>query len=119
MKTARPYRQTRRAAEAEANTERILRAAFDLFLERPFDQITLAAVAERAGVGLQTLIRRVESKDGLARAVNAWMGPRIDAARGAPDGSDPAAVAAALMRHYEPYGAVIDRTIRQEDVAPA
>ncbi len=38
----RPYRQRRRAEAAEANTERILQAALDLFVERPWDQITLA-----------------------------------------------------------------------------
>ena len=43
--TPRPYRQRRRAEAAEANTERILQAALDLFVERPWDQITLAAVA--------------------------------------------------------------------------
>src|SRR5438874_3100195 len=105
MKAAvRPYHQRTRAAGAEANTERILRAAHDLFLERPFDQVTLAAVAERAGVGLQTLIRRVGTKDGLARAVNAWIEPQVAADRGAPDSADPAQVAAAIARHYERWG---------------
>jgi AcrR family transcriptional regulator len=117
----RTYRQTRRAAEAEANTERILRAAHDLFLERPYDQITLAAVAERAGVGLQTLIRRVQTKDGLGRAVNDWVGPQIAADRGEPAATrgDPAAVAAAIARHYERWGESTDRTLRQEHVSPA
>src|SRR6476646_5369916 len=120
MKT-RAYHQTRRAAEAEANTERILRAAHDLFLERSFDQITLAAVAERAGVGVQTLIRRVGTKDGLARAVNAWVGPQVEADRGeaAATGGDPAAVAAAIARHYERWGDSADRMLRQEHASPA
>ena len=48
-------------------------AAPGLFMERPWDQITLAEPwRERAGGGLQTLIRRVGTKDGLARAVNTW-----------------------------------------------
>src|SRR3954451_822905 len=99
--TPRRYRQRRRAEAAEANTERIMEAALDLFVERPLDQITLAAVAERAGVGLQTLIRRVGTKDGLARAVNAWTVPQIEATRGEPVTSDPCEVATALARHYE------------------
>jgi AcrR family transcriptional regulator len=122
MKAApRPYRQQRRAAGAEANTERILEAAHDLFLERPYDQTTLAAVAERAGVGLQTLIRRVGTKDGLARAVNAWVGPQVAADRGDPAATrgDPAAVAAAIARHYERWGESADRMLRQEHVSPA
>jgi len=115
----RPYRQRRRAEAAEANTERILQAALDLFVERPWDQITLAAVAERAGVGLQTLIRRVGTKDGLSRAVNEWVAPQIAATRGEPASDDPHEVAAALARHYERWGASTDRMLRQEDASPS
>jgi len=115
----RPYRQRRRAAAAEANTERILQAALDLFEERPWDQITLAAIAERAGVGVQTVIRRFRTKDGVSRAVNAWVTPQIEDARGEPDGRDPGAVAAALERHYERWGASTDRMLRQQDASPA
>jgi AcrR family transcriptional regulator len=115
----RPYRQRRRAARAEANTERILRASYELFLERPFEQITLAAVAERAGVGLQTVIRRVGTKDGLARATNAWVVPQLAGERGEPDSADPLEVAAAMARHYERWGEATDRMMRQEDVSPA
>lgn len=119
MKTApRHYRQSRRAAAAQANTERILQAAIELYAERPLDQIALADVAERAGVGLQTVIRRVRTKDGLMQAVDAWMAGRIGAARGEPV-SDPAAVAAALARQYEAFGAVIERTLHQEDASPS
>jgi AcrR family transcriptional regulator len=117
--TTRPYRQRSRAAAAEANTERILRAALELFQERPFDQITLAAVAERAGVGVQTVIRRAGTKDGLIRAVRSWVAGQVAESRGAPLSADPAAVAAVLERQYEQWGAVTERTLHQEDVSPA
>src|SRR3954470_21181486 len=97
----RPYKQRRRAVAAEANTERILRAANELFEERPWDQITFAAIGERAGVGTQTIIRRFGTKDGVARAVTAWLAPQIVAARDVPVGAPPPDVAAALARHYE------------------
>jgi AcrR family transcriptional regulator len=120
MKTApRPYVQRDRARAAQANTERILEAALELFAEQPFDHITLASVAERAGVGVQTVVRRVGTKDGLVRAVNAWVLPQVGAARGEPESSDPERVAAAVARQYERWGALIDRTLRQEDVSPA
>jgi AcrR family transcriptional regulator len=118
MKT-RPYRQGRRAEAANARTEAIMEAAVALYAERPLEQITLADVAERAGVGLQTLIRRVQTKDGLIRASNEWTGERIGAARGEPGSSDPDVVAAALARQYEPWGALILRTLSQEDSSPA
>src|SRR5215212_5939124 len=115
----RRYRQRRRAQAAEANTERIMQAALDLFVEKPLDQITLAEVAARAGVGLQTLIRRVGTKDGLSRAVNEWVLPQVEATRGESASSDPREVAAALARHYERWGASTDRMLRQEDTSPA
>src|SRR5215212_9782829 len=113
---SRPYRQRRRA---EAATEGILQAGLDLFLERPWDQITLAAVAERAGVGLQTVIRRVGTKDGLSRAVNEWTAPKVAATRGEATSSEPGGLAASLARHYERWGASTDRLLRQEDVSPS
>jgi AcrR family transcriptional regulator len=115
----RTYVQRERAKAAEANTERIMQAGLALFVERPFDQITLGAVAERAGVGLQTLIRRVGTKDGLVRAVGTWMVPQIREARGEPPAEDPRAVAEAVARQYERYGNVTDRMLRQEDASPA
>src|SRR3954467_7898125 len=120
MKTApRAYVQRDRARAAQANTERILEAALELFAEQPFDRITLAEVADRAGVGVQTVVRRVSTKDGLVRAVNGWVLPQVGAARGDPVSSDPEHVAAAVARQYEQWGALIDRTLRQEDVSPA
>jgi AcrR family transcriptional regulator len=122
MKEAAPtrtYRQGRRAEAAEARTQAIREAAVAAFAAKPFDQITLGEVAERAGVGLQTLIRRVQTKDGLIPLVNEWVVPAIREARGEPDSSDPGVVAAALARQYERFGALIDRTIRQEEASPA
>jgi AcrR family transcriptional regulator len=115
----RRYVQRDRARASAANTERILAAALELFAEQPFEKITLGQVAERAGVGLQTVVRRAGTKDGLVRAVNAWVHPQIGAARGDPVSADPDAVAAAIARQYERWGALIDRTLRQEDVSPA
>ena len=115
---SRLYRQRRRAEAAEANTERILQSALDLFAERPLDQITLAAVAERAGVGLQTLIRRVGTKDGLSRAVNEWVTPQVAAARGEPASwtrvrSPPRSSATTSA------GRIADRMLRLQDASPA
>jgi len=121
MKSAatRTYVQRDRAKAAQANTERIMQAAVDLFAERPFDQLTLGSVAERAGVGLQTVIRRVGTKDGLVRAAAAWVIPQIQELRGEPTGDDPRAVAEAIATQYERWGALTDRMLRQEDASPA
>jgi AcrR family transcriptional regulator len=117
MKT-RTYQMQARAEAAEARTEAILQSAVDLFAERPFDKIALSNVADRAGVGLQTLIRRFPTKDALARAAIEWNFSRIAGVRG-DTGPDPGAAAGALMEHYERWGALTDRMLRQEDVSPA
>ncbi len=117
--TTRTYRQAARAEATARNTERIVTAALELFVERPFEQVTLAAVAERAGVGLQTVVRRVGTKDGLVEAVNAWVMPEAAASLGPPDSPDPRTVAAAFRRHYERWGRIIERTLHQEESSPA
>lgn len=115
----RPYRQQARATAAQERTDRILTAALDLFLELPYEQVTLAAVADRAGVGLQTLIRRVRTKDGLVEAVNGWVVPAITAHRGPPRPFTPEEMAETVCSHYERWGTATERTIKQEDSSPA
>lgn len=117
--SARPYRQRARAESASGNTERILAASLELFVERPFEQVTLAAVAERAGVGLQTVIRRVGTKDGLVEALSAWISPQVAADLGEPPGPDPQLVAAAFRRHYSRWAVLLERSLAQEDSSPA
>lgn len=117
--TSRGYRQQARATAAEERTDRILKAALDLFLELPYEQVTLAAVADRAGVGLQTLIRRVRTKDGLVEAVNGWIVPAITSHRGQPRSFTPEDMAETVCSHYERWGAATGRTIKQEDSSPA
>ncbi len=124
MEPTRTYRQGRRAETTGANTERILRAAAELLVERSFEHVTLPAVAELAGVGLQTVIRRIGTKDGLVRAVNDWIVPQISATRGAPDdarpiGDDLTAVTDRLAQHYEQWGRITERTMHQQDASPA
>src|SRR6516165_6444535 len=56
-------------AEATAETARsILRATIELYAERFYDQVSLEDIAERAGITVQTLIRRFGSKEELISA---------------------------------------------------
>jgi AcrR family transcriptional regulator len=114
----RAYQQVARADAAADKTQRIIEAGLELFVERPFDQVTLNAVAERAGVGLQTLIRRAGTKDGLAKLVSDWVGPQVAADLGEPSSADPALVAGAFARHYERWALVTERTLTQAEVSP-
>ena len=58
-----------RAARVKNTRTRILEAAYQLFLERHYDEVSLERVAERAGLSKQTVIRQFGSKDRLAYAV--------------------------------------------------
>ena len=58
-------------ARAEAAAEigrKILCATMEAYRERFFDQVSLEDIAERAGVTVQTILRRYSSKDDLIAA---------------------------------------------------
>ena len=117
----RAYRQGLRAETAEANTQRILECrvgALQRAALRP--DHPRAGGPARAGVGFLTRhAGRIRPEFGLVRAVDECIQPLIGSARGEPSSADPASVAAALAPQYERWGALIDRTLRQEDVSPA
>ena len=64
----RPYRMRARAQAAQATAQAIIAAARVLFAERPYDQVSLPVIAERAGVTVQTVLRRFGSKEELFAA---------------------------------------------------
>ncbi|HYA69092.1 MAG TPA: helix-turn-helix domain-containing protein, partial [Acidimicrobiales bacterium] len=72
---------TARKDAVDRASEAMLRATFELWLERPYDEVTLEAVAELAGVSRQTVLRHFGSKEGLVVAVVDWAGSEEDAAR--------------------------------------
>jgi AcrR family transcriptional regulator len=103
-------------AEAAALTGRgILTAAAELWRERPMDQITLAAIAERAGVSVRTVIRRFGSREGVIAAcieadASGIISERDQAAAGDVDGA-----LDVLLAHYERDGDAVLRTLALED----
>lgn len=103
-------------AEAAAQTARdILMAAVELWREHPFDEISLQAIAERAGVSVQTVLRRFGSKEGVVAACveEDVAGVRTERER-APVGDLEAALEI-LLRHYERDGDAVLRTLALED----
>lgn len=115
---SRPYRMTARATASEATTRRILEAAQHLFGASPYDQVSLQAVAARAGVGVQTVLRRFPSKEQLFTAVAAWTSRQI---RGALDGvpsGDVAGAIRSLIDTYERWGDEVLNRLAQEQRIP-
>ncbi|KRE91976.1 MULTISPECIES: TetR/AcrR family transcriptional regulator [unclassified Arthrobacter] len=120
MNTAgtRAYDSRNRAASAAATGRRILQATLDLFMEGPLADVTLNAVAERAGVTVQTVIRRFGDRMGLIHATAEFASTEVAAQRGAaPPGDVPAAVNN-LLDHYETTGALALKLLAEEETSP-
>lgn len=103
MKTTRTYHQTARAEAAEQTRLRISRAAFELQTERLTAEISLEDVAARAGVSVQTVLRRFGSKAELFQASLDVINAEIAEERRTPAGDVPTAIRV-LVDHYEKHG---------------
>ncbi|MET1002231.1 MAG: helix-turn-helix domain-containing protein [Acidimicrobiia bacterium] len=64
----RRYDTTRRDRQAAATRQEVLEAAVELFRDSGWAGTTLAAIAERAGVAIETIYNGFGSKKGLLRA---------------------------------------------------
>jgi AcrR family transcriptional regulator len=121
MKTAapRPYRMKARA-ESKAATRRAISSAFlALFAQRHYDDVTLDAVAARAGVTVQTVIRHFGSKDGLFAAAVEDVARAEEAGRAATPAGSTARAVRVVVGRYEHLGDVVLRLLAQEDRLPA
>ena len=110
----RSYRQKVRAAAAEASSKRILEA----FLKRAetgwFEDITLDALAQDAGVTVQTVIRKYGGKAGLLKAASGHLGKLVTVRRTAKAG-DIDRLIDALTVDYEASGRLVVRLLSQEE----
>ncbi len=115
----RPYRMKARAEAAAETGQRILEAVIELYNERFHDQITLDDIAERAGVTVQTVLRRFGSRDELLKTTAEWVQGRATQQRGeAPAGNIFGAVDN-IVAHYEEIGEGTLRLLAQEERVPS
>jgi AcrR family transcriptional regulator len=117
-KAKRPYRMGARAKSTEATRAKILDAVEATFDELFYDEITLEAIAARAGVSVQTILRHFESKDNLFVASYLHTGEKMGADRGPPPTGDPKAIVGDLVDHYERFGDRILWMLAQEEREP-
>lgn len=114
----RTYDAPKRASAAAETGRRILQATLDLFMEGPLADVTLNAIADRAGVTVQTVIRRFGDRMGLIHAAAGFASTAVAAERGAaPSGDVPAAVDN-LLEHYETTGALALKLLAEEGTSP-
>lgn len=81
---ARTYSSPLRAEQAEQTTARIVQAAVDLLSEGDARDLSMAEVAERAGVSVRTVYRGFATKDELLDGVIDWINRHISQGAGAP-----------------------------------
>lgn len=113
MNTKRSYTMTTRARATEDTRRRILRAAFDLQSRRLASEIALDAVAEEAGVSVQTVLRHFGSRAGLFDEAVAFANDQVADERRAPVGDVPGAIRV-LVDHYEKRGDMALMMLAQE-----
>lgn len=113
----RPYRMRARAEAAERVSEQLLDAAYDVLLERSYDELTLQEVADRAGSSMSTLLRRFGSKEGLLEAL--MRSDRYAPARVRVASGDIDAAVQAIVDDYERAGDAQMRNHAVEERFPA
>jgi AcrR family transcriptional regulator len=103
-------------AEAAAETGRkILRATLECYGERFFDQVSLEDIAERAGVTVQTILRRYSCKEDLIAAAANEARQSIKSLRDEAPVGDVAGAIKALVHTYEDHGDRVLRLLAQEE----
>jgi AcrR family transcriptional regulator len=115
----RRYRMGARAEAAAETGRRILGAVIELHMERYYDRISLEDIAERAGVTVQTVLRRFGSKDQLIDAASEEVRGRVSEQRDEAPVGDVAGAVDNLVDHYEEQGEGVLRLLAQEDRVPA
>lgn len=110
----RAYRGTVQAEIAALTEQRIIGAGIELFDEQWADQITLDQIAQRAGVTVQTLLRRFGSKEKLANAVSQEAFRRAMQQRIEPPVGDLTTIVNGLSAYYEAGGERMLRGLAQE-----
>lgn len=93
-----------RADAAAATRERIARAALELLLVHPYEDVTLNDMAAAAGVSHQTVLNHHESKEGVALAAIGLLRSETGQLRDSVRRGDPVHAVEVLVEQYERFG---------------
>jgi AcrR family transcriptional regulator len=103
MTSTRTYVMTARAEGVAQTRERILRAAIGLTGRRPLAGVSLADIADDAGVSVQTVLRQFGSRGGVIDAGTELALGEITEELRVPQADLPAAIAV-MVDHHEARG---------------
>jgi AcrR family transcriptional regulator len=98
------YTMRARAETMATTRERIVREALTLAVELPYEDITLTAIAEAAGVSHQTVLNHYASKEGVAAAAAELLARETAERRQAAVPGDLPGAMAILIDEYERFG---------------
>ncbi len=107
-----------RAESAALTGERIIDAAVEMFFAEPARVISLDELADRAGVTVQTVIRRFGGREGLLAAAAEREAGRVREERDVAPGDVEGAVRV-LIEHYERTGDRVLRMLAEESRSQA
>lgn len=114
MASTRSYDMTKRAKRAARTGERILDVTEELLRSAAISDVTLQAIADGAGVTVQTVLRHMGSREGCFAAVGERVSERVRAQRGRSAPGDVTAAIADLVAHYEAEGRLVLNLLSQE-----
>lgn len=98
------YTMRGRADSVAATRDRIARAMLTMALAQPYEEITLAAIAQAADVSHQTVLNHFGSKEGVALAAARQLAQETGKARAKARTGDIAGAIAVLVGEYERIG---------------
>jgi AcrR family transcriptional regulator len=105
MKTRRQaYTMVARAEGMAVTRDRIVKAMLQLALEQPYEDITLAAIAQVADVSHQTVLNHFDSKEGVAAAAADRLAQQTGEARAKARPGDVTGAIGVLVGEYERIG---------------
>lgn len=109
----RKYDMTKRKSGAEKTKERIVKSTEHLLATRSLAEVTLPAIAKGANVTVQTVIRKMGSRDGCLDEVAKLVSERVESQRGHTNPGDVDSALSTLMQHYESESALILNLLEQ------
>lgn len=114
----RAYRMAARAEAVAATRERILEAAEWAADNLQFEEVTLADIARRAGVSVQTLLRHFHNREELFLATVVQIGMKMAGDRDVEASWGTKRIVGVLVDHYERFGDRILWMLSQETRVP-
>ena len=113
MKSTRTYVMTARADGVAQTRDSILHAAIGLSSRRPLAAVSLANIADDAGVSVQTVLRQFGSRGGVIEAATELVLSEVTEELRAPQADLPAAISV-IVDHHEARGDMAILLLGQE-----